>query len=63
MRGRHPRNLYDSWCAKGARVRLAPYPGEHFIVGALAIPGVATWVGRMLDDALVPDGCTTIATP
>ncbi|MFI5781645.1 lipase family protein [Nocardia sp. NPDC051570] len=56
------RNLYDSWCAGGARVRLAPYPGEHFIVGALAIPAVANWVADLLDGTLVPGGCT-VATP
>ncbi|WP_324193013.1 lipase family protein [Nocardia transvalensis] len=52
------RNLYDSWCHEGARVRLAPFPGEHFLVGAVAVPAVPEWVDQMLDGTLVPPGCT-----
>ncbi|MCM6774771.1 lipase family protein [Nocardia sp. CDC159] len=56
------RNLYHSWCGKGAQVRLAPYPGEHFVVGAMAVPAVSNWVTELLEGELVPPGCT-VAVP
>lgn len=53
------RNLYNEWCAKGARVRLQPMPGEHFIAGALSIPLTGFWIEDLLAGKLVPPGCTT----
>nr|WP_051162746.1 lipase family protein [Nocardia transvalensis] len=52
------RNLYDDWCGRGARVRLDPLPGEHFTVGALAVPATGVWVEDMLAGRLVPPGCS-----
>lgn len=52
------RNLYGDWCARGAQVRLAPLPGEHFVVGALAIPATGSWVADMFAGRAVPPGCS-----
>ncbi len=52
------RNLHADWCRRGARARLDPLPGEHFTVGALAIPATGAWVDGMLTGRLVPPGCT-----
>ncbi|MFE3255516.1 lipase family protein [Nocardia sp. NPDC059091] len=51
-------HLFDDWCARGARVRLQPFPGEHFIVGALSIPLTTGWIEDLLAGRLVPPGCT-----
>ncbi|MFE3187784.1 lipase family protein [Nocardia sp. NPDC059240] len=51
-------HLFDEWCARGARVRLQPFPGEHFLVGALSIPLTNGWVEQLLAGRLVPPGCT-----
>ncbi|BAW07332.1 lipase family protein [Nocardia seriolae] len=53
------RHLFDEWCARGARVRLAPFPGEHFLVGALSIPLLTGWIEELLAGRLVPAGCTS----
>ncbi|GAB2442400.1 lipase family protein [Nocardia tengchongensis] len=50
--------LFDDWCDRGARVRLRPFPGEHFIAGALSIPLTTEWVDQLLTGELVPPGCT-----
>ncbi len=52
------RHLFDEWCARGARVRLQPFPGEHFLVGALSIPLTNGWIDQLLAGRLVPPGCT-----
>ncbi|WP_280271851.1 lipase family protein [Nocardia wallacei] len=52
------RNLYDDWCGRGARVRLDPLPGEHFVVGALAIPATGAWVADLFAGRAVPPGCS-----
>lgn len=52
------KQLFDDWCARGARVRLQPFPGEHFVAGALSIPLTTNWVEKLLTGELVPQGCT-----
>ncbi|GAB2731224.1 lipase family protein [Nocardia thraciensis] len=52
------RNLHADWCRRGARTRLDPMPGEHFTVGALAIPATSAWVDGLFAGQLVPPGCT-----
>ncbi|WP_433560577.1 lipase family protein [Nocardia sp. CA-151230] len=51
-------HLFDDWCARGARVRLQPLPGEHYIVGVLSIPLTTGWIEDLLAGRLVPPGCT-----
>ncbi len=51
-------NLHADWCRSAARTRLDPLPGEHFTVGALAIPATGAWVDGMFAGQLVPPGCT-----
>ncbi|MEC3956363.1 lipase family protein [Nocardia sp. CDC153] len=51
-------HLFEDWCARGARVRLQPFPGEHFLVGALSIPLTNGWIEQLLAGQLVPPGCT-----
>ncbi|WP_433665787.1 lipase family protein [Nocardia sp. CA-136227] len=52
------KELFDDWCGLGARVRLQPFPGEHFVAGALSIPLTTKWVEELLTGELVPQGCT-----
>ncbi|MEU1426355.1 lipase family protein [Nocardia sp. NPDC005746] len=52
------KKLFDDWCGLGARVRLQPFPGEHFVAGALSIPLTTKWVDELLTGELVPQGCT-----
>lgn len=52
------KELFDDWCGLGARVRLQPFPGEHFVAGALSIPLTTKWVDELLTGELVPQGCT-----
>ncbi|MFE5286398.1 lipase family protein [Nocardia sp. NPDC056611] len=52
------KELFDDWCGRGARVRLQPFPGEHFVAGALSIPLTTDWVDQLLTGELVPQGCT-----
>ncbi|WP_328602650.1 lipase family protein [Nocardia terrae] len=49
--------LYRDWCAHGARVRLQPLPGEHFIVGVTEVLIDHFWVEDALAGTLVPQGC------
>ncbi|WP_306361633.1 lipase family protein [Nocardia sp. CC227C] len=50
--------VYDDWCRSGARVRLQVMPGEHFTVGAVAVPALARWADDLIAGRLVPDGCS-----
>ncbi|AYF75796.1 lipase [Nocardia yunnanensis] len=52
------RQLFDNWCSHGARIRLQPFRGEHFLVGALSIPLTTNWIEQLLTGRLVPPGCT-----
>ncbi|MFI9510774.1 lipase family protein [Nocardia sp. NPDC052566] len=52
-------NLYDDWCAKGARVRFEGYLGEHVVVGLSGIPAAHAWIEDRVTGKPVAEGCSS----
>ncbi|MGW5073671.1 lipase family protein [Rhodococcus sp. NPDC004095] len=53
-------HLYAEWCAGGADVRLAEYPGEHLIVAIAGIPEAYHWIDARLAGVPVEPGCSSV---
>lgn len=53
-------HLYDDWCARGARVRLEEYQGEHQTVALSGAPVAAAWLDARLAGVPVAPGCSTL---
>ncbi|MFD4183893.1 lipase family protein [Rhodococcus sp. NPDC058514] len=52
--------LYDDWCARGARVRLEEYTGEHVTAAASGAPIAHRWIDDRLAGVPVPPGCSSV---
>ncbi|WP_233529038.1 lipase family protein [Antrihabitans stalagmiti] len=50
--------LYDEWCAKGARVRLDEFVGEHLVVALSGIPAANSWIDDRLTGKPMAEGCS-----
>lgn len=52
------RRLYDEWCARGARVHLSEFVGEHLVVALSGLTPAFDWISDRFNGIPVGPGCS-----